>query len=180
MFAMMAPFQPAPPPSSPFDWGDEGRVGELLGGWFELELEQHTSTLRVPSGEAYWELFSTSSGPRRRSRSRSASAATSCGAHGSTSSSRATATARRSPTRASTCSCWANAAEKGSARDAQAGWPSASGCCAFKALRASSMVRRFTMCVASPSRTRIPMPKRMSTSIPLSTPVPRNLIAAKA
>jgi hypothetical protein len=65
MFAIMAPFQPAPPPSSPFDWGDEERVGELLGEWFELEIEEHISTLRVPSGEAYWELFSTSYGPTK-------------------------------------------------------------------------------------------------------------------
>jgi ubiquinone/menaquinone biosynthesis C-methylase UbiE len=51
MFAMMAPFQPAPPPSSPFDWGNEERVKELLGDWFELELEQGISTLNVASGE---------------------------------------------------------------------------------------------------------------------------------
>jgi SAM-dependent methyltransferase len=65
MFRMMAPFQPAPPPSNPFDWGDETRVRELLGDRFELELEQHVSTLRMPSGEAYWELFSTSYGPTK-------------------------------------------------------------------------------------------------------------------
>jgi SAM-dependent methyltransferase len=65
MFQMMAPFQPAPPPSSPFDWGSETRVRELLGDSFELELEEHVSTLRVPSGEAYWELFATSYGPTR-------------------------------------------------------------------------------------------------------------------
>jgi ubiquinone/menaquinone biosynthesis C-methylase UbiE len=65
MFKVMAPYQPAPPPSSPFDWGDERRVRELLGEWFELELEEHVSTLRVPSGEAYWELFSTSYGPTK-------------------------------------------------------------------------------------------------------------------
>ena len=65
MFKVMAPYQPAPPPSSPFDWGDEDRVRELLGEWFELELEEHVSTLRVPSGEAYWELFSTSYGPTK-------------------------------------------------------------------------------------------------------------------
>jgi ubiquinone/menaquinone biosynthesis C-methylase UbiE len=65
MFAMMAPFQPAPPPSSPFDWGDEQGVSTLLGEWFELATEQHISTLRVPSGEAYWELFSTSYGPTK-------------------------------------------------------------------------------------------------------------------
>jgi SAM-dependent methyltransferase len=65
MFKVMAPYQPAPPPSSPFDWGDERRVRELLGEPFELELEEHVSTLRVPSGEAYWELFSTSYGPTK-------------------------------------------------------------------------------------------------------------------
>jgi len=65
MFKVMAPFQPAPPPSSPFDWGDETRARELLGDAFELDLSEHTSTLRVPSGEAYWELFSTSYGPTK-------------------------------------------------------------------------------------------------------------------
>ena len=65
MFAMMAPFQPAPPPRSRFDWGDEQRVRALLGEWFELELETHISTLRVPSGEDYWELFSTNFGPTK-------------------------------------------------------------------------------------------------------------------
>ena len=65
MFKVMAPYQPAPPPSSPFDWGAEGRVRELLGESFELELEEHVSTLRTPSAEAYWELFSTSYGPTK-------------------------------------------------------------------------------------------------------------------
>ena len=65
MFKVMAPYQPAPPPSSPFDWGDEGHVRELLGDAFDLELEERVSTLRVPSGEAYWELFSTSYGPTK-------------------------------------------------------------------------------------------------------------------
>jgi SAM-dependent methyltransferase len=65
MFKMMAPYQPAPLPSSPFDWGDEARVSELLGESFELEIEEHVSTLRMPSGDAYWELFSTSYGPTK-------------------------------------------------------------------------------------------------------------------
>jgi ubiquinone/menaquinone biosynthesis C-methylase UbiE len=65
MFRMMAPFQPAPPPRSPFDWGDAERVEALLGEWFELDLSEHVSTLRVPSGEAYWDLFSTSYGPTK-------------------------------------------------------------------------------------------------------------------
>jgi SAM-dependent methyltransferase len=65
MFKVMAPYQPSPPPSSPFDWGDEARVGELLGEAFELDLTEHVSTLRIPSGEDYWELFSSSYGPTK-------------------------------------------------------------------------------------------------------------------
>jgi SAM-dependent methyltransferase len=65
MFEMMAPFQPAPPPSSPFDWGSESRVKELLGDAFDLVFEHHVSTLKIPSGEDYWELFSTSYGPTK-------------------------------------------------------------------------------------------------------------------
>jgi SAM-dependent methyltransferase len=65
MFAVMAPYMPAPPPSSPFAWGDEAHVTELLGYAFELELSEHVSTLRVASAEEYWELFSTSYGPTK-------------------------------------------------------------------------------------------------------------------
>jgi len=65
LFGVMAPYLPAPPPSSPFDWGNGERVQELLGEWFELELEERVSTFRTPSGEAYWELFSTSYGPTK-------------------------------------------------------------------------------------------------------------------
>ena len=50
MFKVMAPYQPAPPPSSPFDWGDEDRVRELLGDSFDLEIEEHVSTLRIGLG----------------------------------------------------------------------------------------------------------------------------------
>jgi SAM-dependent methyltransferase len=65
MFKVMAPYQPAPPPSSPFAWGDEQRARELLGDSFELDLSEHVSTFRVPSGQAYWDLFSTSYGPTK-------------------------------------------------------------------------------------------------------------------
>ncbi|MEA2672277.1 MAG: hypothetical protein QOG45_2497 [Chloroflexota bacterium] len=65
MFGMMAPFQAAPPPSSPFDWGDPARVTDLLGEAFDLTMEEHVSTLRTPSGETYWDLFSTSYGPTK-------------------------------------------------------------------------------------------------------------------
>jgi SAM-dependent methyltransferase len=65
MFKMMAPFQPAPPPSSPFDWGREERVRELLGEAFELQIEEYVSPMQIASGEEYWQLFSTSYGPTK-------------------------------------------------------------------------------------------------------------------
>ena len=65
LFKVMAPYQPAPPPSSPFDWGKEDRVRELLGDSFDLEIEEHVSTMRIPSGEEYWDLFSSSYGPTK-------------------------------------------------------------------------------------------------------------------
>jgi ubiquinone/menaquinone biosynthesis C-methylase UbiE len=67
MFAMMRPFQPPPPPGvgSPFTWGDEGHVRDLLGDAFELDIQEQVSMLRIPSGEAYWQLFSSSYGPTK-------------------------------------------------------------------------------------------------------------------
>ena len=65
MFGMMRPFQAAPPPSSPFDWGRETRVRELLGDAFELEVGEHASVLETANGEEYWQLFSTSYGPTK-------------------------------------------------------------------------------------------------------------------
>jgi len=67
IFRIMKPFQPTPPAGAgyPFDWGDETHVNELLGGSFDLEIERNVSPLRLPSGEAYWELFSSSYGPTR-------------------------------------------------------------------------------------------------------------------
>lgn len=67
MFAMMKPFAPPPPEAagSPFAWGDEEHVRELLGEAFDLELERHVSHLRISSGEEYWQLFSSSYGPTR-------------------------------------------------------------------------------------------------------------------
>jgi len=67
MFRMMGPFLPPPAPGvgSPFAWGREEHVRELLGDDFELEFEEHVSTLAVESGEAYWELFSSSYGPTK-------------------------------------------------------------------------------------------------------------------
>ena len=65
LFGMMAPFQPSPPVSSPFDWGREERVQELLGDAFQLEIEEHVSPLETADGEEYWQLFATSYGPTK-------------------------------------------------------------------------------------------------------------------
>jgi SAM-dependent methyltransferase len=67
MFAMMKPFQPPPPEGAgvPFEWGSEGHVEELLGDAFELDLQRHVSNLSLPSGEEYWQLFSSSYGPTK-------------------------------------------------------------------------------------------------------------------
>ena len=67
MFTMMRPFVPPPAPGagSPFEWGREEHVRELLGEAFELRFEEHVSTFRIESGAAYWDLFSTSYGPTK-------------------------------------------------------------------------------------------------------------------
>ena len=65
MFRVMAPFQPAPPPSSPFDWGKEDRVRDLLGDAFDLDITEQVSTLKMESAQAYWDLFVSSYGPTK-------------------------------------------------------------------------------------------------------------------
>ncbi|HUR75595.1 MAG TPA: class I SAM-dependent methyltransferase [Sporichthya sp.] len=65
MFRVMAPFQPAPPPSSPFDWGKPDRVRELLGDAFDLNISEEVSTVHAESAQAYWELFASSYGPTK-------------------------------------------------------------------------------------------------------------------
>lgn len=65
LFKVMLPFQPAPPPSSPFDWGDEAKVGGLLGDAFELSFETRLNTITYDSVEAYWQDFTQNYGPTR-------------------------------------------------------------------------------------------------------------------
>lgn len=65
MFKIMAPFQPAPAPSSPFDWGDAGRVSDLLGDAFDLSFETRDNVGSYPSGEAYWDDFVVNYGPTK-------------------------------------------------------------------------------------------------------------------
>ncbi len=68
LFTVMKPYMPAPPtppPPSPFAWGREERVQELLGAWFDLQFEEAVSTYRCPSAEAAWQLWSENYGPLR-------------------------------------------------------------------------------------------------------------------
>lgn len=54
-----------PPPASPFAWGNQERLRELLGPSFALRFEKGTSYYREPSAEAAWETFSTGYGPTK-------------------------------------------------------------------------------------------------------------------
>lgn len=64
-FKTIAPYQPPSPAGvgNPFDWGREDHATELLGDSFELTFEAGNSVHEESSGEAMWELFSTSYGP---------------------------------------------------------------------------------------------------------------------
>ena len=64
----MRPYLPPPPSStqpSPFAWGRPEGVRALLGNAFDLKFESGTTTLRVPSGQAAWELFIAGFGPTK-------------------------------------------------------------------------------------------------------------------
>jgi SAM-dependent methyltransferase len=67
VFGVMRRFQPPPPEGvgSPFQWGDEKHVQDLLGSSFDLRFETHESPLVHESGEGVWELFYGSYGPTK-------------------------------------------------------------------------------------------------------------------
>lgn len=67
LFAVMRPFQPAPPAGvgNQFDWGREEYVRDLLGETFDLEFDHGDSVLEADSGETVWQLFSTEYGPTK-------------------------------------------------------------------------------------------------------------------
>jgi SAM-dependent methyltransferase len=70
MFGVMKPFLPAPaagttPPPSPFAWGRAERLEELLGGSFDIEIEEGVNHFRYASGEQAWELWVNHYGPAR-------------------------------------------------------------------------------------------------------------------
>lgn len=64
---MRTSFLPTPPAGagSPFAWGREEVVRELLGDAFELDIEERITTHNVATGEDYWQQFSSSYGPTK-------------------------------------------------------------------------------------------------------------------
>ncbi len=120
LFQIMKPFQPPPPEGvkSPFEWGKRDRVEELLGEAYDLNIEEHVSMMRSPSGEDYWQLFVSSYGPTRTlAESLDDGRREELHARGSTSSRRTSASGTRSSTRVNTCSCWGRAASERSPQD---------------------------------------------------------------
>ena len=67
MFKAMSPFQPAPPPGvgSPFDWGREEHVRDLLGDTFDLDFVERDCPQTGESGEWVWQAFLDTYGPSR-------------------------------------------------------------------------------------------------------------------
>lgn len=65
MFDVIMKHHPNPPTGrpSPFAWGEEDRLRELLADDFDIAIETATSYCRTPSGEALWETFATGYGP---------------------------------------------------------------------------------------------------------------------
>lgn len=66
-FKVMAPYMPPPPEGAgnPFAWGDRDRLAELLGGAFELRIEEGDCPQPADSAEEVWELFTSSYGPTK-------------------------------------------------------------------------------------------------------------------
>lgn len=63
VLAKFSPPPPDPPPPSPFDWGTAARLQQLLGADFELKVEEASTVLREPSGDAVWQLWLDTHGP---------------------------------------------------------------------------------------------------------------------
>jgi SAM-dependent methyltransferase len=64
---VLGKYAPAPEPGQgdPLEWSDPEHAHVLLGEWFELAYEDGDSPLVAPSGDAAWELLSSSVGPLR-------------------------------------------------------------------------------------------------------------------
>ncbi len=68
MFGVMKRFMPPPPqppPPSPFAWGRDDRLHELLDPAFDLQIEEGTNRFRYGSGAQAFELWANHYGPAR-------------------------------------------------------------------------------------------------------------------
>ena len=67
MFELMAEFQPPPPNGvgSPFQWGSEEHVTELLGDAFELDFAEGDAPQRGESAEQVWAHLRDNAGPSK-------------------------------------------------------------------------------------------------------------------
>ena len=67
MFKVTAPFQAAPTPGagSPFDWGREEHMRELLGDAFDLDFVERDCPQTGESGEWVWQAYLDTYGPFR-------------------------------------------------------------------------------------------------------------------
>lgn len=65
MFGVMKKYMAAPPSPSPFEWGKEERVRELLGDRFDLQFEEGENRFRYGSGEEAWNLWVDHYGPTK-------------------------------------------------------------------------------------------------------------------
>ena len=65
IFRTMSPFAPPPPEGagSPFQWGDETHVEEMLGEWFDLRFVEGNSPHEGDDPREMWELFRNNYGP---------------------------------------------------------------------------------------------------------------------
>lgn len=61
VFSVYSP-PPKNPPPSPYAWGSEARLNELLGESFDLKFEHGSTILREPDGESVWQLWRESHG----------------------------------------------------------------------------------------------------------------------
>ncbi|MGI9524570.1 MAG: class I SAM-dependent methyltransferase [Hyphomicrobiaceae bacterium] len=62
VFLKFSPPPPDPPPPSPYAWGNETRINELLGSEFDLKFEHATTVMRAPDGDAAWRLWNEAHG----------------------------------------------------------------------------------------------------------------------
>lgn len=61
VFSIFSPPAIDPPPS-PYAWGDEARLNELFGDYFDLRFERGSTILRAPDSESVWKLWKRAHG----------------------------------------------------------------------------------------------------------------------